>query len=101
MSPEVFIDYERIADFCRRWKVAELSLFGSVLRDDFDPEQSDLDILVSFLPDHGIGLFEFIEMRYELEAMFGRTVDLVSKSGIKPRLRQSILGTAQVVYAAA
>lgn len=101
MSPKVAIDYNRIADFCRRWKVAEFALFGSVLRDDFDPERSDVDVLVSFEPNAHIGLFEFARMGFELEVMLGRRVDLVSKNGLKPRLRQEVFNTAQVVYVAA
>lgn len=101
MIPKIAIDQDLISDFCRRWKVAELSLFGSVLRDDFDPERSDVDVLIEFKPNHGFDLVDLVEMGEELEDLFGRRVDLVTKPALKPRLRQSILDSAQVVYAAA
>ena len=101
MSPKVAIDHEGIVDFCRRWKVAELSLFGSVLREDFNPERSDVDVLIDFQPDAHIGLFELTDMQDELEALFGRKVDLVTKPALKPGIRQSILDSSEVLYAAA
>lgn len=101
MVPRIPIDHEKLIDFCRRWPIAELALFGSVLRDDFDPARSDVDVVVELRPESEIGLIEFIGMAHELEAIFGRRVDLVSKNGIKPRLRQEILGSSQVVYRAA
>lgn len=89
-----------IHDFCRRWKVRELSLFGSVLRADFC-DDSDVDVLVEFQPDHGWGLYEIVDMEDELAAMFGRKVDLVMKGGLRnPIRRREILKTRQVVYAA-
>lgn len=101
MSPRVTINHERIADFCRRWKVAELSLFGSVLREDFNPERSDIDVLIELQSDAHVGLFELTDMQDELEALFGRKVDLVTKPALKPRIRQSILDSSEVLYAAA
>ena len=100
MSPKVLIDQDRITDFCRRWKVAEFSLFGSVLREDFDPDRSDVDILIEFLPDHGHDLVDLVFMKEELEAMFQRPVDLLTKPALKPRLQQAILDSAQILYAA-
>lgn len=82
MSPQIKLDDARIADFCRRWKIAELALFGSVLRDDFG-EGSDVDVLVTFVPDHGWSLLDHVEMRDELMAMLGRSVDLVTRSAIE------------------
>lgn len=58
---------ERIAAFCRRWKVTEFALFGSVLRDDFGPD-SDIDVLVELAPNHGLGLFDWVDMIDELRA---------------------------------
>lgn len=101
MSPKIAIDYDRIADFCSRWKVAEFSLFGSVLRDDFDPKRSDVDVLVEFLPGAQVGLIGLLTMQEELAKLFGRRVDLMTRDGIKPQIRQLILDTAQVVYGAA
>jgi predicted nucleotidyltransferase len=94
------IPKERIAEFCRRWKIREFSLFGSVLRDDFRPD-SDVDVLVVFEPDAPWGLFELVDIADELEAIYGRKVDLVEKDCLKnPFRRHSILTTREVVYAA-
>lgn len=100
MSARPVIDRERLAEFCRRWKVAELALFGSVLRDDFRPG-SDVDVLVTFAPGEQWSLFDLAAMQDELAAMFGRPVDLVEKKSIRnPFRRHAILTTKQVVYAA-
>ena len=99
-KPRVPVDPTEIADFCRRWRVSELSLFGSVLRDDFGPD-SDVDVLVSFEAGAPWSLWDLSQMRTELEEIFGRGVDLVEKKGLRnPFLRQAVLTTRQVVYAA-
>lgn len=91
---------DRIADFCRRWKVTQLALFGSVLRDDFRAD-SDVDVLVTFEPDADISLFDLGAMQQELEGMFGRHVDLVEEAGLRnPFRRRSILSSREIVYAA-
>jgi len=95
---KITVDRERIEAFCRRWKVKELSLFGSVLRDDLSPE-SDIDILVDLKPGHGLTLYDWLDMIEELKSIFGRNVDLVAKGGLKnPFRRREILRTAEVVY---
>jgi uncharacterized protein len=94
------IQSEQIASFCRKWRIVELSLFGSVLRDDFRPD-SDVDILVSFDDAALWTLWDFVGMKEELERMLGRTVDLVSKRSLKNAgRRESILRTRQTLYAA-
>ena len=94
------IPTERLLEFCRKWKVAELALFGSVLRDDFSPE-SDVDVLVELAPNHGLSLFDWVEMIDELKAIFGREVDLVSKRGLRnPFRRHRILTTREIIHAA-
>ena len=94
------IPMEKITEFCRKWKVRRFSLFGSVLREDFGPD-SDVDVLVSFLPDSTWDLWDMVDMRDELVALFGREVDLVEKEGLRNPFRRSrILSTRQVVYAA-
>ncbi|HEV2734437.1 MAG TPA: nucleotidyltransferase domain-containing protein [Longimicrobiaceae bacterium] len=94
------VDKATIADFCRRWHITEFSLFGSVLRDDFRPD-SDVDVLVVFAPDTELGWEDWEAMEQELEAIFGRPVDLVEKEAVRnPFRRRDILKTHQVVYAA-
>jgi uncharacterized protein len=94
---------EKIASFCRRWKITELSAFGSVLREDFGPE-SDIDLLVTFAPDTHWTLFDMARMRDELARLFGRKVDLVTRRGVEtsrnPIRREAILSSAEVIYAA-
>ena len=94
------IPLRQIEDFCRRWKIQEFALFGSVLREDFRPD-SDVDVLVSFEPDGGITFDNRVEMLDELAEIFGREVDLVAKDAIRnPFRRHDILTTKEVVYAA-
>ena len=88
---------DRIADVCRRYDVQELSVFGSAARRDMRPE-SDIDILVDFKPGARIGLIKFATLNEELTDLLGRTVDLVTKSGLKPRVRPHVLREAQRVY---
>ena len=96
----VDIPRDRIAEFCRKWKVMEFSLFGSILRDDFGPD-SDVDVLVSFDPTATWDLFDLVTMRDELMEVFGRAVDLVEKEGLRNPFRQRrILATREVIYAA-
>ncbi len=96
------ITKEVLAKFCRRWKVAELAVFGSILGDDFSPD-SDVDLLVTFTPDADWGLFDHVKMEQELKALLKRNVDLVSRRAIERSQnwirRKSILNSAQVVYA--
>jgi uncharacterized protein len=87
-----------ISEFCRKWKIAELSLFGSVLRDDFC-EESDIDVLVTFSGDAEWSLFDYVDMREELKEIFGRDVDLVEASSLRnPFRRIEILNTRRIVY---
>jgi uncharacterized protein len=99
-QPRIPIDGERVAEFCRKWRISEFALFGSVLRDDFGPD-SDVDVLVRLQPNHGLNLFDWVEMIEELRRMFGRQVDLVERQGLlNPFRRHSILTSKQVIYAA-
>jgi hypothetical protein len=89
----------QIAAFCQRWKIIEFALFGSVLRDDFRPD-SDIDALVTFSPDRRFTWDDWTTMQEEIEALFNRKVDLVSKEYLKnPYRRYEILNTCQVIYA--
>ncbi len=94
------IDMERIAAFCKRWGFRELSLFGSVLRDDFGPG-SDVDVLVSLSDGSQWGYWNWPETVDELESIFGRRVDLVFEEAMKnPFRRREILSTREVLHAA-
>jgi uncharacterized protein len=89
----------QLADFCRRNHIRKLSLFGSVLREDFGP-QSDIDILVEFEPGHVPGL-RLIRLQDELSRLFGgRRVDLVTPKFLNRRIRDEVLRSAEVQYAA-
>lgn len=99
MSLRITIDHKRIETFCRKWRVKELSIFGSALRDDFGPD-SDVDVLVELQPGHGLSLYDWVDMIDELREIFGRDVDLVAKGGLRnPFRRRQILRTAEVIYA--
>ena len=100
-STQVQIDPALMADFCRKFGVARLSAFGSVLRTDFDPNRSDVDLLVEFLPGVHCGLFKLVEMRQELAGMFGREIDLTTPGSLSKYLRKEVLESAQVLYEAA
>jgi len=94
------IQGDKITSFCRQWKIRELSLFGSALRDDFRSD-SDVDVLVSFFEDARWSLFDLVSMADELSNVFGRPVDLVEKEALRnPFRRQSILSTRKIIYAA-
>ncbi len=97
-SPNLTIPHEQLAEFCRRHQIRWLALFGSALRDDFRPD-SDVDVLVEFEPEARVGLFALSEMQYELSDLFARPVDFVLKDGLKRRIRDSVLASAEVVYA--
>lgn len=89
-----------VDNFCRRWKIREFSIFGSALREDFS-SRSDVDVLLSFLESAQWGLFDLVDMKEELEKIFGREVDIVEKEGIRnPFRRREILRTREVIYAA-
>ena len=97
------ISRDKIAEFCRRWKITEFALFGSVLRDDFRPD-SDIDVLVTFAPGASWRFYDLISMREELESMFGRPVDLVEKRLVERSenyiRRKHILNHMETIYVA-
>ena len=103
MTARIAIDQEKIADFCRRWKIVELALFGSVLRDDFRPD-SDVDVLVTFAPDAHWRLFDLVHMQDELREIIGREVDLVERRAVEGSenyiRRKHILANLETVYVA-
>lgn len=103
MKANIAIPEEPLREYCHRWQIVELALFGSVLRDDFQPD-SDVDVLVRFHPEARHTLFDMVRMQRELEQVLGRNVDLVSRRGIENSRnylrKKAILESAQVVYAA-
>lgn len=103
LSLELGLDRARLEAFCRRWKVQELALFGSGVREALGPG-SDLDFLVSFAPDAGWSLLDHVRMERELAELVHREVDLVSRKAVERSAnwirRKAILDEAQPVYAA-
>ncbi len=92
---------EEIIDFCQQWNITELALFGSVLSDQFH-SNSDIDVLVRFAPNARQGLLTLVKVKYGLESLFGREVDLIVKESIENSenwiRRHEILKTAQIIY---
>jgi len=90
---------DTVKEICRRYRVRELSIFGSALRDDFK-RASDVDLLVEFEPEAQVGFMTLSRLQRELSAVLKRPVDLVPKGGLKPKIRNAVLSSAQVLYAA-
>ncbi len=91
---------DKLVSLAKRHALKELALFGSVLTGNFTPE-SDIDVLIEFLPDYQASLFDIVEVKDELEAIFGRKIDVVEKTGLRnPFRRHAILGNNQIIYAA-
>ncbi|HEY66697.1 MAG TPA: nucleotidyltransferase family protein [Thermoflexia bacterium] len=99
MMQNLDLPVEKIRMLCRRYRVRELALFGSALRDDFEAE-SDVDLLVEFEPEAQVGFMTLARMQRELSDVLHRPVDLVPKGGLKPKIRQAVLSSAEVLYAA-
>jgi len=85
-------------DLLRKYHVKELSLFGSRARGD-NRADSDMDLLVDFIPNSHVDLIQFSELQLELQQLLGIHVDLVSRGGLKPRIKDRILGEAKSIYA--
>ncbi|MBC7541445.1 MAG: nucleotidyltransferase family protein [Candidatus Sericytochromatia bacterium] len=99
MPAHIVIDNQAISEFCRKWQITELALFGSVLRDDFRSD-SDIDVLVTFEEGADVGMLELVRMARELAGVFDRKVDVVEKAGLRPMLRAEVLSSSEVLYAA-
>jgi predicted nucleotidyltransferase len=95
----IAIPADTIAEFCRKHHIRRLALFGSVLRDDFTDE-SDIDVLVEFEPDHVPG-YAFFDMQDELSEILGRQVDLNTPGWLSPYFRDEVLQQAEAHYVAA
>jgi uncharacterized protein len=100
MNARLTLSQELIADFCRRNHIRRLSLFGSILREDFTPE-SDVDMLVEFEEGARISLFDFVGMEIELTEALGRKVDLNTAQDLSRFFRREVLAEAEVQYVAA
>jgi len=96
----ITVSADVIADFCRQHNVRKLSLFGSVLRDDFRPE-SDVDVLVEFGPEDVPDFFDLIEMKEELVELLGHKVDLKTPNSLSPYFRDRVLREALLLHDAA
>ena len=95
----ISIPKRRIQQFCQRYDVQRMALFGSVLNENFRPD-SDVDVLVSFAPNAHVGFLTLSRMQRELSKLFKRPVDLVPMDGLKPVIRDAVLSNIEVVYAA-
>ncbi len=94
------IPIERISALCQHWHICKLSLFGSVLRDDFTPT-SDIDVLVEFEPGLTPGFFKLHQIQEELSDLFDkRSIDLVTSRFLNQRIRERVLATSEVCYVA-
>ena len=99
MNKSLTINKDEMAEFCRRHHIGRLALFGSALRDDFGPE-SDVDVLVDFVPGHIPGFFKLFDMEEELSGLFGgRKVDMRTPEDLSRYFRDRVVATAEVQYA--
>jgi len=100
---QIALSQAKVGQFCRKWKITDLALFGSVLREDFRPD-SDIDVLVSFEPNAPWSLMDVVEMQDELETVLGRKVGLVERRAVERGenciRRRHILESAEPVYVA-
>ncbi len=98
---KIVLKSDKIKQFCRRWKVEELALFGSALRGNLGPD-SDIDLLVSFNEESDWSLLDHVQMQFELEEILGRDVDLINKRALKRSpnwiRREEILRTASPIF---
>ncbi|NOX56963.1 MAG: nucleotidyltransferase family protein [Planctomycetes bacterium] len=101
VDPISGISSTQISDFCRRWKVRELALFGSTVRGDFRPD-SDVDVLIAFDEGADWSLLDHVRMQRELQSLFGRSVDLISRRALDRSsnwlFRREVLTTARVIF---
>jgi predicted nucleotidyltransferase len=91
------VPHEAITDFCRRHGIRRLAFFGSVLRDDFTPE-SDVDVLVEFVPDRTPGLITLAGYQIELSDLLGRSVDMHTPGSLSRYFREEVLAEAKDEY---
>jgi len=97
INQQLELPLDKIRAFCEKYPIRKLSLFGSVLREDFT-EKSDVDVLVEFLPNAGIGYFELVAMQFELADILGREVDLRTPGDLSRYFRQQVVDEAVQLY---
>lgn len=97
MTLQVDITQQEIEDFCRRNQIQWMAFFGSVLRDDFTSE-SDVDVLVAFMPEARVGFLTLAEMEIELSRILDRRAEIHTVGGLHPLFRDEVLDAAEVQY---
>ncbi len=98
MNKNIVIAEDKIREFCERHYIRRLAIFGSALRDDFGPD-SDVDVLVDFMPGHVPGFFRLFEMQEELSSLFrGHKIDMRTPEDLSRYFRDKVVATAQVQY---
>ncbi len=97
MNDKIMVPKDKIIDFCHRHSIRKLAFFGSVLRDDFRPE-SDVDVLVEFIPGTRVGFFKLYDLEEELSRILGgRKVDINTPKSLSKYFRDEVLAEAQYV----
>lgn len=97
MIKYIYFQSDSITNFCRHHHIHKLSVFGSVLRDDFSPN-SDVDVLVEFEPEHVPGLIRLVGLEIELSEILGRKADLRTKEDLSRYFRNEVVSSAEVIY---
>lgn len=98
MKKNFKINKDKLSDFCESHHIHRLAIYGSALRDDFEPD-SDVDVLVDFMPGHTPGFFRLFEMEEELSGLFGgRKVDIRTPEDLSRYFRDEVIATAEVQY---
>lgn len=97
------IDYNRdeLAELCKQYRIAKLSFFGSVLRDDFDPDRSDIDVLIELEPGASKSLFDLVKIQDTLTELLGKQVHLSLPASLSRYFKDEVLNEAQVQYVSA
>ena len=101
LHAQVIIDHDSVSALCREFGVSRLAVYGSAIRDDFDVERSDVDVLVDFLPGQSQSLFTLIRLEDRLSTLFDRKVDLTTFGGLSKYIRDRVLASAETLYDAA
>jgi hypothetical protein len=101
MSAKLAFDRQSLAGICQRYRIKQLSLFGSVVRDDFDPDHSDIDVLVEFTPGADRSLFTIVNLQDALTDLFGRPAHVVTPGSLSKYFREQVIAESEPQYLAA